>query len=242
MASVSGCLTLVVLLIVVCIPQCNLNYWQGLSLCWVYSLAAFIGIVCGWCGWVEEVEEEELVWKIFGYHLWSYSICFLFLEFQNPGQRRDALRLLCLLLPRINRDTLQELLQFLSRVALHSNDIISYWWNWGTHTHTHTHTLTHTHTHTHTHSHTLTLTHTHSHTLTLTHTHTHSHTHSHSHTLTHTHTHIYLFHHHLLATHTHVHMHEHDTHSLNSSTFYNFCCLGIRQQDDRGELGYYSWT
>ena len=46
------------------------------------------------------------------------------LEFQNPGQKRDALRLLCLLLPRPNRDTLQEVLQFFSRVALHANDMM----------------------------------------------------------------------------------------------------------------------
>ena len=45
-------------------------------------------------------------------------------EITNPGQRRDALRFLCLLLPQANRDTLQELLQFLSRVALHSDGII----------------------------------------------------------------------------------------------------------------------
>jgi len=45
-------------------------------------------------------------------------------ELSNPGQRRDALRLLCLLLPQANRDTLQELLKFLSRVALHSDGII----------------------------------------------------------------------------------------------------------------------
>lgn len=45
-------------------------------------------------------------------------------ELNNPGQRRDALRLLCLLLPQANRDTLQELLKFLSRVALHSDGII----------------------------------------------------------------------------------------------------------------------
>lgn len=45
-------------------------------------------------------------------------------EAANNGQRRDMLRLLCLLLPQANRDTLQELLQFLSRVALHSDGII----------------------------------------------------------------------------------------------------------------------
>jgi hypothetical protein len=42
----------------------------------------------------------------------------------SSAQRRDALRLFCLLLPQANRDTLQELLQFLSRVALHSDGII----------------------------------------------------------------------------------------------------------------------
>lgn len=42
----------------------------------------------------------------------------------SSAQRRDALRLLCLLLPQPNRDTLLELLQFLSRVALHSDGII----------------------------------------------------------------------------------------------------------------------
>ncbi|KAL5460443.1 hypothetical protein EMCRGX_G033893 [Ephydatia muelleri] len=45
-------------------------------------------------------------------------------KFDNPGRRRDALRLLCVLLPQPNRDTLQELLQFLSRVALHSYGMI----------------------------------------------------------------------------------------------------------------------
>lgn len=45
-------------------------------------------------------------------------------ELTNSGQRRDALRLTCLLLPQANRDTLQELLQFLSRVAMHSDGII----------------------------------------------------------------------------------------------------------------------
>ena len=45
-------------------------------------------------------------------------------ELSSSAQRRDALRLLCLLLPQANRDTLQELLQFLSRVALHSDGII----------------------------------------------------------------------------------------------------------------------
>lgn len=45
-------------------------------------------------------------------------------ELSNTAQRRDALRLLCVLLPSANRDTLQDLLQFLSRVALHSNGII----------------------------------------------------------------------------------------------------------------------
>ncbi len=49
---------------------------------------------------------------------------FVHTELSNPGQRRDALRLLCLLLPQANRDTLQELLTFLSRVALHSDGII----------------------------------------------------------------------------------------------------------------------
>jgi hypothetical protein len=38
--------------------------------------------------------------------------------------QKNALRFLVALLPRPNRDTLQELLQFLSRVALHSNGII----------------------------------------------------------------------------------------------------------------------
>lgn len=45
-------------------------------------------------------------------------------KLSSSAQRRDALRYLCLLLPQANRDTLQELLQFLSRVALHSNGII----------------------------------------------------------------------------------------------------------------------
>lgn len=45
-------------------------------------------------------------------------------KFENPGRRRDALRLLCVLLPQPNRDTLKELLQFLSRVALHSYGMI----------------------------------------------------------------------------------------------------------------------
>jgi hypothetical protein len=45
-------------------------------------------------------------------------------ELSSSAQRRDALRLFCLLLPHANRDTLQALLQFLSRVALHSDGII----------------------------------------------------------------------------------------------------------------------
>ena len=45
-------------------------------------------------------------------------------ELATPAQRRDALRYLCLLLPQANRDTLQELLRFLTRVALRSNGII----------------------------------------------------------------------------------------------------------------------
>lgn len=45
-------------------------------------------------------------------------------ELQNPGHRRDALRLLCILLPQPNRDTLKELLQFLSRVSLFSYEMI----------------------------------------------------------------------------------------------------------------------
>lgn len=46
------------------------------------------------------------------------------LELSSSAQRRDALRLFCLLLPPANRDTLQALVQFLSRVALHSDGII----------------------------------------------------------------------------------------------------------------------
>lgn len=49
---------------------------------------------------------------------------FTLTELSTPANRRDALRLLCLLLPQANRDTLQELLRFLSRVALRSNGII----------------------------------------------------------------------------------------------------------------------
>ena len=45
-------------------------------------------------------------------------------ELHSRSQQKEALQLLCLLLPRPNRDTLQELVQFLSRVALHSNDTI----------------------------------------------------------------------------------------------------------------------
>ncbi|CAI8057847.1 Rho GTPase-activating protein 6, partial [Geodia barretti] len=45
-------------------------------------------------------------------------------KLSSSAQRRDALRLFCLLLPHANRDTLQALLQFLSRVALHSDGII----------------------------------------------------------------------------------------------------------------------
>jgi hypothetical protein len=45
-------------------------------------------------------------------------------KLSSSAQRRDALRLFCLLLPQANRDTLQALLQFLSRVALHSDGII----------------------------------------------------------------------------------------------------------------------
>lgn len=60
-------------------------------------------------------------------NLSSSSVIFFFflgLGLGSSAQRRDALRLLCLLLPPPNRDTLQELLQFLSRVALHSDGII----------------------------------------------------------------------------------------------------------------------
>ncbi|XP_019850856.1 PREDICTED: rho GTPase-activating protein 6-like [Amphimedon queenslandica] len=42
----------------------------------------------------------------------------------TKGLQKTALRYLVVLLPRPNRDTLQELLQFLCRVALHSNGII----------------------------------------------------------------------------------------------------------------------
>ncbi len=53
-----------------------------------------------------------------------FSLSLSATELQNRGQRRDALRLLVLLLPQANRDTLHQLLQFLSRVALHSDGII----------------------------------------------------------------------------------------------------------------------
>ena len=46
------------------------------------------------------------------------------IELQSRSQQKEALSLLCLLLPRPNRDTLQELLQHMSRVALHSTGII----------------------------------------------------------------------------------------------------------------------
>ena len=45
-------------------------------------------------------------------------------ELTTKGLQKSALRYLVILLPRPNRDTLQELLQFLCRVALHSNGII----------------------------------------------------------------------------------------------------------------------
>ena len=49
---------------------------------------------------------------------------FFLIGLQSRGQQKEALQLLCLILPRPNRDTLQHLVQFLSRVALHSNDTI----------------------------------------------------------------------------------------------------------------------
>ena len=55
----------------------------------------------------------------------SFSAVFDVLpELQSRSQQKEALNLLCLLLPRPNRDTLRELVEFLSRVALHSNDTI----------------------------------------------------------------------------------------------------------------------
>ena len=52
-----------------------------------------------------------------------YPICTR-TEVEPRSKRRDTLRLLCLLLPKPNRDTLKCLLHFLNQVALHSNDII----------------------------------------------------------------------------------------------------------------------
>ena len=47
-----------------------------------------------------------------------------FTEISTRAQQKNALRYLVILLPRPNRDTLQELLQFLCKVALHSDGII----------------------------------------------------------------------------------------------------------------------
>ena len=48
----------------------------------------------------------------------------LFLELESRSDRRDCLRLLCMLLPQANRDTLQQLLYFLDQVAMYSSEII----------------------------------------------------------------------------------------------------------------------
>jgi hypothetical protein len=53
-----------------------------------------------------------------------YSLFLQTRRVETRSKRRDTLRLLCLLLPKPNRDTLQCLLHFLNQVALHSNDII----------------------------------------------------------------------------------------------------------------------
>lgn len=47
-----------------------------------------------------------------------------FLELESRSDRRDCLRLLCMLLPQANRDTLQQLLYFLDQVAMYSSEII----------------------------------------------------------------------------------------------------------------------
>ena len=50
--------------------------------------------------------------------------CVSFLELESRSDRRDCLRLLCMLLPQANRDTLQQLLYFLDQVAMYSSEII----------------------------------------------------------------------------------------------------------------------
>lgn len=59
-------------------------------------------------------------------------VCILFcvieilfsLELESRSDRRDCLRLLCMLLPQANRDTLQQLLYFLDQVAMYSSEVI----------------------------------------------------------------------------------------------------------------------
>ena len=58
-----------------------------------------------------------------------------------------------------NYSTLEDVMNFVVYISLHTHTHIH------THTHTHTHTHGHTHTHTHIHTHTHTDTHTHTHTI-----------------------------------------------------------------------------
>jgi len=47
-----------------------------------------------------------------------------FVELDSRSDRRDCLRLICMLLPQPNRDTLKQLLYFLDQVAMYSSEII----------------------------------------------------------------------------------------------------------------------
>ena len=58
------------------------------------------------------------------YSVLSLKIFLFFLEVESRSDRRDCLRLLCMLLPQANRDTLQQLLCFLDQVAMYSSEII----------------------------------------------------------------------------------------------------------------------
>lgn len=58
------------------------------------------------------------------YILFLYITVNCFLELESRSDRRDCLRLLCMLLPQANRDTLQQLLYFLDQVAMYSSEII----------------------------------------------------------------------------------------------------------------------
>lgn len=58
------------------------------------------------------------------YSVLSLKIFLFFLEVESRSDRRDCLRLLCMLLPQANRDTLQQLLCFLDQVTMYSSEII----------------------------------------------------------------------------------------------------------------------